>query len=1302
MKFTVGEGEDAPSPALTTDYIVITPKDAASIPVTGTGSLASDTTNAGTYTATVNLNYGVPSVTVGVSPGYAAMDGSAVTLPPPVTADQNPPAAKIEVSGHDPAERTYRISVTFTPAADSLGDPGKPIKGFDSTKLDIKDGSTPPVDVLTTVEAERKADNSYVAILKYDRLSTTPLTIKVDQDELETSNPDESAMVGEAGPGPGMDADPSVSITTSQHNATARTFKVDVKLTPGAKADGSAGDPITGFGLSDLKITDAGDVVVTATVVDERSTDNSYVAILQYNPLDALPLTVTTADDFMTSNADDDPAAMAMVPPADTGTPGPTPTPPGAPGAPTGLAASANQAADTVELSWTAPADDGGSAITGYMIDQTGAAAASYTATASPFTTPALAAGDYTFTVKATNANGTGPASNEAMATIDPAGPVVTNNPPSFGTQTIADIVIWKGHAYKSKEALPLATDDEGDTLQPYKVEDAAGNPLPAGLSLKANDAQERFIEGTATAAVAKTLYSYIATDSMGLTAKIDFNITVLDPIKPTAPTGVTAMEEGAVADPTVTPRTVNTNKVVVNWVAPVDATVTDHDSEIPFGAAITGYNVSHTNQAGNKVTYSVPKADAVTFMTPVLARGEYTFQVQAINGVGPGDASPLEHVSHNAVVADPPGRPTNLSAALVPNSRNVTLNWLAPADDGGAPITHYRIYVTDNTLGRTVQTPTFLNVTTVQIQNLAPAQYVFRVSAINSDGEGRQSDNTHPPTKVDPAPVTPPNNAPTWVGNPSIPPISGTVGMPITVTTLPLASDADGDTITYSVSPTLPTGLRFNTTTRFLSGTPAAAVTPARTYTYMARDTKGGSISLNFTIQVMAAPVGIPPTVSPPEAHTSVSISLSEVGMLGPNQFVVLARNREAAGILPGLPSQVVQMGLVNLYDFFANQGTISLHGPSPNIYNDVVISEIMWGLDDSLPVREHSQWIELYNSTKHSIDLSGFELRFHGNRVADGTWWDAPKRCIDVVGNAGAAERRVPDALNLPNTLFRTHWVDGALPWTVKGQGGQSVPGAPGPGTMDIISMTRLINYDRVENHLDNQRNARFVADPGRKKGLPFGYQDGNWQAAEHRNAWIASGRIATPGTRPQSPSVRPPKTAPGQGVIVNEIGNSSHSAYDWIELYNTNTSGEVNLKNWRLSYVYNAGTDANPIGREQGVLTFPNNDAIKIPAQTYLVIAASHPGNAGNDLAAGIDITRGAADQDTFKGLGARGSKVANYAVVSNLNIPNDARRALFILRNSKDDWKLGTVENIVDVMGTAFIPLHAQHPKRLDRL
>ena len=231
-----------------------------------------------------------------------------------------------------------------------------------------------------------------------------------------------------------------------------------------------------------------------------------------------------------------------------------------------------------------------------------------------------------------------------------------------------------------------------------------------------------------------------------------------------------------------------------------------------------------------------------------------------------------------------------------------------------------------------------------------------------------------HHQQNVPAAPVTPGNNVPTWVGNPSIPPISGTVGMPITVTTLPLASDADGDTITYSVSPTLPTGLRFNATTRFLSGTPAAAVTPARTYTYMASDGKGGSISLNFTIQVMSPPGTLPPT-----AQIDSTIPLPAAS-IGPNQFIVLQRNPDDSGIYPQVSS--VNVGLANLDHLFRDRGGMALHGAGAA--NDLVFSEIMWGSDSSLADDSHSQWIELYNTTNRTLQLSSYRLEFYSARIA------------------------------------------------------------------------------------------------------------------------------------------------------------------------------------------------------------------------------------------------------------------------------------------------------------------------------
>ena len=60
-------------------------------------------TDDGIYTATIQLVFGVTSVTVGASPGYATQDGASVTLPPPPPRD--PPMVVITVTNHDPTEK---------------------------------------------------------------------------------------------------------------------------------------------------------------------------------------------------------------------------------------------------------------------------------------------------------------------------------------------------------------------------------------------------------------------------------------------------------------------------------------------------------------------------------------------------------------------------------------------------------------------------------------------------------------------------------------------------------------------------------------------------------------------------------------------------------------------------------------------------------------------------------------------------------------------------------------------------------------------------------------------------------------------------------------------------------------------------------------------------------------------------------------------------------------------------------------------------------------------------------------------
>ncbi len=71
---------------------------------------------------------------------------------------------------------------------------------------------------------------------------------------------------------------------------------------------------------------------------------------------------------------------------------------------------------------------------------------------------------------------------------------------------------------------------------------------------------------------------------------------------------------------------------------------------------------------------------------------------------------------------------------------------------------------------------------------------------------------------------------------------------------TLPQAIDGDG-TLTYALTPDLPTGLRFDAETRMLSGTPLEAMDEA-TYTLTATDSDGDEATLMFTLSVMADPM--------------------------------------------------------------------------------------------------------------------------------------------------------------------------------------------------------------------------------------------------------------------------------------------------------------------------------------------------------------------------------------------------------------------------------------------------------------
>ena len=133
------------------------------------------------------------------------------------------------------------------------------------------------------------------------------------------------------------------------------------------------------------------------------------------------------------------------------------------PGAPTGLTATANGQIQ-IDLLWSAPSDNGGSAITGYRIEVSEDNAnwrelvLSTGSTATSYSDVGLAAGTTRYyRVSAINPGGTGPASNVANATTDAATPAPTIASVTAGEASLT--VLWN-----------VPSDTGGSTITAYDL----------------------------------------------------------------------------------------------------------------------------------------------------------------------------------------------------------------------------------------------------------------------------------------------------------------------------------------------------------------------------------------------------------------------------------------------------------------------------------------------------------------------------------------------------------------------------------------------------------------------------------------------------------------------------------------------------------------------------------------------------------------------------------------------------------------------------------------------------------------
>lgn len=161
-----------------------------------------------------------------------------------------------------------------------------------------------------------------------------------------------------------------------------------------------------------------------------------------------------------------------------------------------------------------------------------------------------------------------------------------------------------------------------------------------------------------------------------------------------------------------------------------------------PADYGVTGYKIERESPIGGGFTTIVANTSstAVTYTDTNLSPGvTYSYRVSSLNGDGVGPASTVlaAIATPIPVVPVPPAQAQNLTVTAVSGSE-IDLAWSAPTDNGGSPITGYKIEREFPVGGgfTTVVANTNSVATTYADTNLSPGMtYNYRIRAINAYG---------------------------------------------------------------------------------------------------------------------------------------------------------------------------------------------------------------------------------------------------------------------------------------------------------------------------------------------------------------------------------------------------------------------------------------------------------------------------------------------------------------------------------------------------------------------------------------
>ncbi|MFN9369178.1 MAG: fibronectin type III domain-containing protein [Planctomycetia bacterium] len=467
-------------------------------------------------------------------------------------------------------------------------------------------------------------------------------------------------------------------------------------------------------------------------------------------------------------------------------------------GAPTGVTGTPGNA--QVSLSWTAPASNGGSPITGYTVDSSSDGGTTWTPAITSATTSATVVGltngaAYVFRVAAVTATGPGSFGQSAAVTPRTLADAPTN---VVGTPADRQVSLtW------------TAPPNGGSAITGYRVEyrSSGGSTwTPGGTSTTTSATVTGLTNGVSY------VFRVAAVNEAGTGAAGESG-PVIPRTTPGSPTGITG--------------TAGNEKVELTWRAPA----TDGSSPI------TEYVIAMST---SRRTGFQPAATATGTRAVIsgLTNGTtYYFRIRARNAAG--DSRPA--LSAGFTPFAPVAAPTGLTGTV--SSGRVNLSWDVPAASP-RPVTDYVIQFRRDELGAAWTTFSDLvtparTATVTGLQN--GVAYLFRVAAVNANGVGLFTDGT-----ARFVPVAPPAAPSGLVGTgaagtislswtaaaaSSVAPVSGYVvqyrllGRAWTTLQVSVASDQTSVAITTLTNPA---GYRFRVAASNAAGTgPWTAATP-------------------------------------------------------------------------------------------------------------------------------------------------------------------------------------------------------------------------------------------------------------------------------------------------------------------------------------------------------------------------------------------------------------------------------------------------------------------------------------------